>query len=285
MLKKIVTIVLIPTMFICAEEIGDDFNVEEAKVIEVKEKNKDMKESLDFIDKKSNKTLTKEEIIDKDIETTNPEKTFEVSDTSELGETLDISSENKAVVENENIVPTEPSFVPKSYSKVKYSDKYKWFSLINNKKREVFNQAFSSLRIKGNMESVKNDISTPRNIVINALYYDLIEGRPDLAENFYLIMYKHKNEPENFTFVWSNLIMTDYLLRTGRVKPAKKLIKPMNCTIYKKVKYKCFYYYGAIDYLLTGNNKNVGLQRSQAKIKKASQIYYKKTNKKKKRAW
>jgi len=276
MLKKVILISLIPSIFIFAE---DNFDVSDVQVIDLSKKEKPEKNKddiIDFLDKKS------KELSDKNVDITieSPETVIEVSDDSELGKSLDLDT-GEEIVPTTEIVPIKPTFTPKIYKNIHYTKKYMWFSLLNGKEKYVFDQALNELKIKGSFDIIKNDISTPRNVIANALYYDLIEKRPDIAENFYLIMYKNRNHPEKFGFKWSNIILTDYLLRTGRLKPAKKLIRPMDCIVHNKTKDKCYYYYGAVNYLTTGNNRNIGIREAKKTIKKAKIIYNAKTKKKK----
>jgi len=281
MFKKIVILSMISTLFVLASE---DFEIsdKDVEVVEVEKKQDKKPEKIELTIEEDMNNIQKP----KNKETFDEEVVIEEAENSELGETVDISSGEEEVIDDNTVPNTEPSFVPKKYTNVKYSKKYSWFSLIKDK-RALFDLIFASINPRNSMDNIKDNISNPKYIVLNALYYDLIKHDPSIAENFYLIMYKNYNKPQHFTFRWSNLMLVDYLLRTGRPKPARKLIKPMDCVIYSKVRYKCYYYDGVLNYLLNGNPKNESLLKAKKHVEKAKLIYEKgkKRTKLKKKAW
>lgn len=280
MYKKIaLSVILISSL-----SFAEDFDVSDAKVVNVE---KDYKKSVSFLDDKTNVKSIEEDINDNPAPNIGVEpepintqdiqnaKIVDSSDT-ELGETVNISSEPIS-----NIVPVKVNrFVPKRYNGIRYARGYDWFSLIDNRKN-YFHDVISNLNLRTPFEKVKNDISNLKNVAANAFYYDYIKNDPTLAENFYLILYKNRHRHKEIDFYVAEVLLTDYLIRTGRPKPAKNVLKPMDCVTNFKQKAICNYYIGVVEYLNSGNNRNTGIRNSKGYIKKAKQIWDKTSKKRK----
>lgn len=121
-------------------------------------------------------------------------------------------------------------------------------------------------------KNLLNSDASIKSITMSAYYYDYYLQRPDLAENFYKLMYKRIGELE----VEDKFTLADYLLRTGRGDMINKIFSVTECSTMFKVGDKCFYYLGVDSYLRTGNNKNKFLKIAKNKLKKAKTLYYQK---------
>jgi len=158
----------------------------------------------------------------------------------------------------------------KNYSNVHYVKGYDWFS-IHKPNEDSYDFYLNKIGVnKIEAENLIGYADTPKEIITSALYYDLIEHKPNIAENFYLIFKK----TFQYSSFFSKEILADYLIRTGRYQKNELFLKKINCFhIAFKYKSECLYYYGVANFLNTGNSKNFGIRFSKNKIKQAKIIY------------
>lgn len=158
---------------------------------------------------------------------------------------------------------------PISQTEIKYVKSLEGYSLFDISK-EGFKDYLKKEKINEHLlEELYNRIDNEKSILVSAYAYDYGHKRPDLAENFYKLIDK-KMGFEN------TLRYADFLIRTGRLKDVEALIPKMDCVKNIKFSSQCNYYLGLTNYLLTGNNKNLGLNLAKKKIEKAKEIYYQK---------
>jgi len=162
----------------------------------------------------------------------------------------------------------------KIYKDVKYVKGYDWFSL-----RKPNKETYLWYLHKVNMsellaEKLIGYANNPKSIFVSALYYDLVEHKPEIAENFYLKF--DEQVFKRFGF-FAKEALADYLIRTGRYQNNEDFLRKGDCFSYK-VEYQkeCFYYYGIATFLTTGINKNTGLRVTKDTYKQAKIIYNKK---------
>lgn len=166
----------------------------------------------------------------------------------------------------------EKAFIPKDYKNIRYSKDLEWFSVINHDKNE-FLAYLKYLNLP--KETIKNMYGNVRNsesIKLNAYAYDYGYGKPNIAENYYLMFKNNKN----MAFYDKKIRYADFLIRTGRPAEVKNLIKTKDCMSNFKVMNICNYYLGVSEYLTTGDNKNTFLRLAKNNVKKAKLIYDKK---------
>jgi hypothetical protein len=161
----------------------------------------------------------------------------------------------------------------KEYSNIQYDDSMFYYSL-RQPTPDKFNRFLK--RNNFNRTIFKNLVgygSTIQQAKVSALYYDYYKENPSLAENFYKIMFKRKNELS----LTDKLTLADYLLRTGRGDKASKILKKGTClATVGNNKYYCLYYLGVEKYLKTGKTRNSELRISKKRIKQAKKLYYQK---------
>lgn len=162
----------------------------------------------------------------------------------------------------------------KSYSNIKYSNKYRWFEILPHDE-----YAFKEILRKSNVtesefELMKDSDSSNDAIILNALYYDYVKKRPDIAENFYQLFPKKLTGKINP--LYNRLLLSDYLLRTNRPKTLTYSLSRLDCVImephYKNI---CWFYLGSAYYLLHGKSKNAYLRWAGRTIEKARILYNK----------
>lgn len=156
---------------------------------------------------------------------------------------------------------------PIPMTEIKYVKSLQGYSLFDISK-EGFKDYLNKEKINEHLlAELYNRIDNDKSILVSAYAYDYGHQRPDLAESFYKLI-KPSMGFENI------LRYADFLIRTGRLKEVEALIPKMDCVKNIKFSAQCNYYLGIANYLLTGNNKNLGLNLSKKKIEKAKEIYY-----------
>lgn len=166
----------------------------------------------------------------------------------------------------------EKLFVPKDYKNVRYSRDLEWFSIINHDKNEFLAYLKHINLPKETIKNMYGKVSNSETIKLNAYAYDYGYGKPNIAENYYLLF---KNN-DKMNFYDRKIRYADFLIRTGRPAEVKNLIKTKDCMSNFKVMSTCNYYLGVSEYLLTGDNKNTFLRLAKNNVKKAKLIYEKK---------
>ncbi len=169
-------------------------------------------------------------------------------------------------------VAEEKVFVTKDYKNIRYSQDLEWFSIINHDKNEFLNYLQYINLPKEAIKNMYGKVTNAEAIKLNAYAYDYGYGKPNIAENYYLLF---KNNAD-IGFYDKKIRYADYLIRTGRPAEVKNLLQNKDCMSNFKVMSTCNYYLGVSEYLLTGDNKNTYLRLAKNNIKKAELIYNKK---------
>ncbi len=184
------------------------------------------------------------------------------------GEFNNIREESKSPIP----VAEEKIFVPKDYKNIRYSKDLEWFSIINHDKNEFLSYLKYINLPKETIKNMYGKVNNTEMIKLNAYAYDYGYGKPNIAENYYLLF---KNNTK-MSFYDKKIRYADFLIRTGRPAEVRNLIKNKDCMANFKVMATCNYYLGVSEYLLTGDNKNTFLRLAKNNVKKAKLIYDKK---------
>lgn len=165
----------------------------------------------------------------------------------------------------------------KKYSSIHYVKGYDWFSLYELNE-DYFNEIRNKFGIsKYEFEQNKGTFNgSDEMIALNAFYFDYVEKRPDIAENYYLQFPKMKT-----SLFYGKILLADYMIRTNRSKIIPSFLKKSACVGARvTIRNSCLYYLGVSEYLRTKNNKNYLLNLVRGDIPKANLIYKKRKRKK-----
>lgn len=155
----------------------------------------------------------------------------------------------------------------KSYE-VDYDKSLLNYSILKNNK-EGFKEYVADKKIPAyTVKKLFGSADTKDSTLVSAYGYDLNYQRPDLAENFYLLI-GDKYQVE----IRDKIKKADFLLRTGRPEQISEILSKRDCMSSLNYQHYCYYYLGLKEFLTSGDNKNIFLQLSKTKVKKAEEIY------------
>jgi hypothetical protein len=164
-----------------------------------------------------------------------------------------------------------------NYVDIKYVLDLERYSIID-KDKDAFKEFLSRNEIpKREFKHYFGDILQKKHITMTALAYDWLKHMPNIAENYYRLLYKNKDKIS----IYYQIYMADYFIRTGRANKAFYSIDKIKCgTAGINTAAKCNYYRGVALYLKKGESyrKNSFLLRCSDKIEMAKKIIYKKDN-------
>jgi len=163
-------------------------------------------------------------------------------------------------------IDINPKIKLKVYSNVNYSKFYQRYSLYKRTKKNAKN-LLKKIGVNNSVyiKNYFNKIGSKKSIVMNAIIYDFVYKRPDLAENFYRLI--NKKFP-----LYDRMLKADFLLVTGRLSKSPELFSSKSCIIATRLMHDCFYYYGIRKFIKTGNNRQKTLYMSDKK--KGKEIFF-----------
>jgi len=258
-----------------------DFPTDEVEIVEASDN-----KSLESVDLDSEIENVKASIVIEDIEveeensgpaTINLDQLEEA--TSTFGESENVEEPSGFDMNEETKSSSNPysQMALKSYGSVKYYKPYQWFDIIKSNENS-FNKIMRRMKItRSQFNDMKNSDSSNEAVVLNALYYDFVMKRPDIAENFYLIFPDLEGKIDPF---YNRVLLANYLIRTKRVDMVEDILGRGNCMNTSRSKENiCWFYLGSAYYLTTGKSKNFYLKKAKRSIKKAGKIYNKRKKK------
>lgn len=166
-------------------------------------------------------------------------------------------------------VPEQQANTLKVVSGIKYHPEYEPYSIMEHD-AEAFNKFVSQLKLPDViLQAMRNRYDSGNAAILNAMAYDYVEHKPEIAESFYKEALKH-----DFNFYDQTLRYADFLIRTGRPKAVRDLLEDVACYSYIQASMVCYYYDGVAQYLIDGNNQNSALNSARGVIKKAQDIWH-----------